>query len=482
MSGIGAEVAGTRSGGVHDTTLPRRRTALLVLLVAPFMAMLDMFIVNIAAPSIQTQLHTSFGAVQLVISGYIVAFAVGLITGGRVGDMWGRGRMYLWGMVGFGAASVLCAAAVSAQLLIVARVVQGLCAALMLPQVLALIQLIFPPEERGRVLGFYGATLSVGSISGQVLGGLLLRIDSASIGWRAIFLVNIPFCAVALTTGLRALPRGTPSAARPGFDPVGVLLMSLGVPALLCPLIFGAQYRWPWWVWPVLAASLAVFALFGRWEARFAANGGSALLPPRLFALPGFSYGLPTAVAFYSGNSGFYLVLAYFFQDGLHLTPFTAALEFVPLGTAFALASLASRILVPRFGRRALLAGVGSIVLGLLLLALGTLATGDALERALWLQPGLLLCGAGQGLVLPSLLGLILRGVGAEDAGSASGGILTSSQVAGALGVAGVGAAFSSALGDADYSRAFQVGLFTLAAIGMLSMMLLARLESRTRD
>ncbi|AOR37098.1 hypothetical protein BFF78_15660 [Streptomyces fodineus] len=456
--------------------------ALLVLLVAPFMAMLDMFIVNIAAPSVETQLHATFAEVQLVISGYIVAFAVGLITGGRLGDLWGRGRMFLYGMAGFGATSALCALAGSAGQLIAVRLLQGLSAALMLPQVLSLIQVLFPPAEHSRVLGLYGATLSCGSVTGQVLGGVLIKADVAGLGWRLIFLVNLPFCLAAVLVGARFLPRRQDTADRPGFDPVGVLLISLAVPLLLCPLVFGAQYGWPLWVWPAFAAALAVFALFLRWEARFPADSGSALLPLRLFRLPGFAGGVPTALAFYSGNSGFYLVLAFHLQNGVRLSPFAAGLAFVPLGTAFALASLAARSLVPRFGRKALIGGTVVILLGLVYLPLGAEAGGGTLGRALWLEPGLVLCGMGQGLVLPSLLSLALRGVDTADVGAASGGILMTSQFAGALGVAAVGAAYRSALGEHSYTQAFRAGVLALVVIALLSLVLLARLESRTRD
>jgi MFS family permease len=467
----------------EDPGTGRRRTvALLVLLGGPFMAMLDMFIVNIAAPSVETQLHATFAEVQLVISGYIVAFAVGLITGGRLGDLWGRGRMFLYGMSGFGVTSALCAVSGSAGQLIAVRVLQGLSAALMLPQVLSLIQVLFPPAEHSRLLGLYGAALSCGSVTGQVLGGVLIKADVAGLGWRLIFLVNIPVCLAVVLVGVRFLPLRNDSTGRPGFDPVGVLLISLAIPLLLCPLVFGAQYGWPLWVWPTFAAALVGFSLFLRWEARFPDDSGSALLPLRLFRLPGFANGVPTALAFYSGNSGFYLVLAFHLQNGLRLSPFAAGLAFIPLGTAFAWASLTARDLVPRFGRKALLGGTVTILLGLLYLPLSAEMGDGTLSRALWLEPGLVLCGLGQGLVLPSLLSLALRGVDRADAGAASGGILMTSQFAGALGVAAVGAAYRSALGEHSYTQAFRAGVLALVFIALLSLVLLARLESRTRD
>ncbi|MEV5880553.1 MFS transporter [Streptomyces sp. NPDC052101] len=460
----------------------RSRAALGTILLGPYLAMLDLFIVNIAAPSIQTQLHASFASVQLVISGYTVAFAMLLVTGGRLGDMAGRRRMFVIGIACFALTSTACALAPSVGVLIAMRVLQGLSAALMLPQVLALIQVLYPPAEQRRILGFYGAAMSCGSISGQVLGGLLIHVDVADLQWRAIFVVNLPFALVALA-GAVLLPSGAGAGASPPgapvrFDPVGTLLLSGAVPLLLCPLVFGAQYDWPMWVWPTLACSALMFALFFRWESGLSGDGSGALLPMRLFRLPGFAGGLPTVIAFYCGQTGFYLVLAFYLQDGIHLSPLTAGLDFLPLGVVFATASLLSRALVDRFGHRVLLCAIATIVAGLLLMLLG-LGHGSHADQALRMQPGLLLCGLGQGLVLPSLLGISLRGVPADQVGAASGAVLMTSQVAGALGVAGVGAVFHSALGTGAYESAFKAGVIALVVIEVAGFLLLARLGRR---
>ncbi|MFF3906402.1 MFS transporter [Streptomyces sp. NPDC001848] len=459
----------------------RSRAALGTILLGPYLAMLDLFIVNIAAPSIETQLHASFADVQLVISGYTVAFAMVLVTGGRLGDMAGRRRMFVIGTACFALTSTACALAPSVGVLIAMRVLQGLSAALMLPQVLALIQTLYPPAEQRRILGFYGAAMSCGSISGQVLGGLLIHLDVAGLQWRAIFVVNLPFALVALV-GAVLLPSGAGAGRRAPvrFDPVGTLLLSGAVPLLLCPLVFGAQYGWPVWVWPALGCSALVFALFFRWESGLSGDGSAALLPMRLFRLPGFAGGLPTVIAFYCGQTGFYLVLAFYLQDGIRLSPLTAGIDFLPLGVVFATASLLSRALVDRFGHRVLLGGVATIVAGLLLILLGV-GDGSHLGQALRMQPGLVLCGLGQGLVLPSLLGISLRGVPADQVGAASGAVLMTSQVAGALGVAGVGAVFRSALGSQAYASAFEAGVIALVVIEVASFLLLARLGRRTR-
>ncbi len=480
MTGVGFPARGTRprSGRQRGEQRRHRHAALVALLMAPFMAMFDMFVVNIAAPSIESGLQTGFAGLQLVVSGYIVAFAMGLVTGGRLGDLLGHRRTFVVGMGCFAVTSAACAAAPSIQVLVAVRLLQGLSGALMLPQVLALVQVLFRPEERRRVLGLYGAAMSGGSIAGQVLGGLLIRFDVIGLGWRTVFLVNVPLALAAVVGALIAVPRLYAPAAGVRFDPVGVLLLSVAVPLLLCPLMFGAENGWPLWVWPLLAASGAVFWLFVRWEARVPGGERAALLPLRLFRLPQFALGLPTAAAFYCGNSSFYLVLAFYLQDGIRLTPLAAALTFLPLGVAFAIASLASRSLAQRFGGRLLSWGAACVVLGLLLLIAGV---GDhhRAAQALLLQPGLILCGTGQGLVLPSLLATVLHGVDTADAGAASGVVLTASQVSGALGVAGVGAVFRTMLDGYGYDTAFRAGLVALGAVGVVTFVLLRRLAPR---
>jgi MFS family permease len=470
MTGIRA----TRPG-VTVPTVRHPSLALVAVLMGPFMAMLDVFIVNVAAPSMQKQLHTSFAAIQFVIGGYIVAFAMGLVTAGRLGDMLGRRRIYVAGLVCFAVTSAGCAAAPSTDVLIGLRLLQGLSAALMLPQVLALIQVHFPKDQQSRLLGFYGAAQALGSISGQLLGGVLVRIDPATLGWRTIFLANIPLCVVALGCAVAGIPSLDTRNTGVRFDPLGVLLLSAAVGLLLCPLVIGAQDGWPVAVYPPLAASLIGFAVFAWWESRMPEAGHAALLPMRLFRLPGFENGLPTSAAFYFGNSGFYLVLAFYLQDGIGLSPLGAAFVFLALAAPIGLASLMSRSLVTRFGYRLVRWAAAVMVLGFALIYL-SIGGGSATAQSLRLLPGLIVCGLGLGLVLPCLLGLVLQRVDAADAGAAAGGVLTASQVAAALGVAGVGAVFRSASGGHAYDTAFGTSILVLGAVGVVSFALLTRL------
>lgn len=447
----------------------RRWVALGGLLVATFMGILDVFIVNVAAPSIQADLHASFGDLQLVLAGYVLAYAVGLVSGGRLGDAYGRKRLFLFGVVGFTLASVGCAVAPNPPVLIVIRVVQGLAAAVMLPQVLSIVQVAFPASERLRALGFYGATIGLGSIAGQLVGGALIAANVAGLGWRTVFLVNVPMGLLAIVLVLRTVHESR-AAEAPRLDLAGAGLLAVALMLLLYPLVAGPAAGWPGWLFAVLGASLPAFALFIGWERRLARRGGMPLLAPRLFGQRGFAIGLPVALAFYSGNAGLFLLLAYFLQDGLHLSAFTSGLVFLPLGVGFAAASLASRPLVATYGIRVLATGAVIMAVGLFAARLLIFRQGSDVQAWL-LTPALLLAGVGQGLVAPPLIGAVLAEVADGDAGAASGALLTATQAANALGVAVVGSAFTLLLGDRPGSAHVSVEAFRDAFAGTLLLL-----------
>jgi MFS family permease len=448
---------------------------LAALFIAPFMGVLDVFIVNVAAPSIQRDLGAGFDDVQLVIGGYLLAFAMLLVTGGRIGDMYGRRRMFLWGLALFAAGSLACAAAPTPDLLVAARLLQGGAAAVMMPQVLALIQAIVPPGRRPGVLGVYGAVQSLGAISGQIVGGVLIRLDLVNLGWRTIFLINVPMCALAWFGAVARLPRDTESR-RVRLDLPGVGMLAAALFLLLYPIVVGADHGWPLWSIAVPIASIAVFAAFGRWELRLSRAGGFALLPPHLFADRGFRTGAGASLALYTGNAGFYLVLAFFLQDGRGLSSLAAAIEFLPLGISFALAALASKRAHVRFGNASIYGGALVIAAGLLLSYAGSIPRGAT--GAIMLEPGLILCGIGQGLVIPLLIGTVLGRVATTDAGAASGGLLTMSQLGNTLGVAAIGAVFTSVQHVHGYGPAFRVGMLVLCGVAAV---LFGTLVSLTR-
>ncbi|MFG2297626.1 MFS transporter [Streptomyces sp. NPDC048603] len=468
----------------------RERWALSVLLLAAFMGILDVLIVNVAAPSIQRDLDASFDDIQLVISGYVLAYAAALTSGGRLGDAYGRKRVFLAGLLGFVALSAGCAAAPSTGVLIALRVGQGLAAALMLPQVLSLIQVIFPPPERRRPLALYAATLGLGAVVGQLVGGLLIGADPFGLGWRSVFLVNVPIGLFAAALVPRVLPEAK-AAGRTSPDVAGLLLTALAMTLLVYPVVRGGGSGWPRWVWAAFAGSALALAALWRVERRREAAGRTPLVPPSLFRVRGFAVGLGVALVFYAGNYGLFLLLAYVFQDGLHLSPLASGIAFLPLGIGFAGASLYGKGLAARHGNAVLLLGAGTMVAAYLALVVTTgVLAGRALpgpEEALAMAPALFAAGVGQGFVSAPLLGTVLATVRPEEAGAGSGIVLTVIQLAGSLGVAVLGAVFVALLGAdpqdtqahlsaGDFTGALQGCAWLLAVLAVATGLLARRL------
>ena len=456
--------------------------ALAALLLATFMGFLDLFIVNVAAPSIQRELPASFAQLQLVLSGYIVAYAAGLVAGGRLGDAFGRRRLWLIGVAAFIVTSTACGLAPSAAFLIGARVAQGFTAALMLPQVLASIQVLFTGEVRARALGGYGAVIGFASLSGQLVGGLLIGADVAGTGWRSVFFVNVPLGLVALAVGARTIPDTSAERPQP-VDLVGVALLGVALVSLLYPAVTGPGSGWSTTLIALIFLGCVTAAGFVLWERRLeGTDGREPLIRPSLFGEPVFRCGLFVVVAFYAGNSGFFLVLAYFLQSGLHSSAVASGIGFLPLGAGFMISSLASRSLVARWGMRVLLAGALLIMIGLVLVAV-TLHGPHAFAQLLG---PLLLTGLGEGLIAAPVIGIVLQDIDADIAGAASGALLTTTQIANILSVAVTGSIFSTILGDrtarSSFDRAFTGSVLwlialTLALVALL--LVLARAQSR---
>ena len=269
---------------------PRRWAMLPVILIAMFMAGFDIWAVNVAAPSLQRDLHVSDAALQLIVGGYAFMYASGMVTGGRLGDLFGYKRLFMIGVVTFGLASLACGLAPSAGVLVVFRLVQGLTGAVMVPQVVALITATFPARERSRALGFYGATLGLGFVSGQILGGGLIQANIFGLGWRAIFLVNVPVGVIALIVAAVVVPQAR-GKRRPRLDPLGALGVSGGLALALVPLTLGSDEGWPVWTWVSMALALPVLAVTLAWERRLTRRGGEPLLDLTLFRDRAFSAG-----------------------------------------------------------------------------------------------------------------------------------------------------------------------------------------------
>jgi MFS family permease len=428
---------------------PRARpgAALAVLLSALFMAQYDFFVVNVAAPSIGRDLHAGLVALELVVGGYTFAYAAGMITGGRLGDMFGHRRIFVAGVAAFTVASLLCGIAPGAGTLVAARLLQGLTGALMVPQVLAVITAAFPAGPRGRALGWYGVAAGLGSIAGQVFGGLLLQADLLGLGWRIIFLVNLPVGVPAALLAWRLLPRTGGGPARSRLDPLGAAGVALALGLVLVPLTLGQDQGWPAWTWISMAAGVPALALTVRWQRALAARGGRPVLDLSLFRVPSYVAGVVAIAAFMVYFAGFMFTLALLLQGGLGLTAFEAGLAFAPMGVLYSAASLGGSRLVGRYGLRVPVAGGAVAGTGLLLLALRLL--GDPGDPGLpWVMTGMALVGAGNGLVLPQLIRVALVQVRADQAGAGSAILTTAQQFAGAAGVAVSGAIFFAVLGS----------------------------------
>ncbi|VIO73637.1 MFS transporter [Bradyrhizobium ivorense] len=457
----------------HAAADPRRGLALPVLLTGAFLPILDFNVVNLALPAIRENLGASASEVQFVISAYAATYAVFLITGGRLGDLLGRRRMFLTGVAGFTIASVLCGIAWSPTVLVAGRILQGLTATVMAPQVLASIRVLFPAAEQGRALGFYGATFGLANICGQLLGGVLVSAHPFGLAWQAIFLINVPIGLAALIGGMLFLTE-TRAAHAQRLDVGGVILLSLTLGLLVYPLIEGRESGWPFWIVAMLLASPLTLAAFVRFEARLAARGGDPLVAPHLLRNSDFVIGLVMALAFYMLSS-FYLTFAVYLQSGLHQSPLAAGLATLPFATGFFLASLASSYVMQWLGVRALTLGFALQVIGF-----GTVmcAVGGALPQSLEL--GLVCGGLGFGTVMPSVIKAVIGSIDPRHAGLASGMMISTFQIGAALGVAIIGGVFYSLLGprpDAgDYAHAFTIALgcnvALLALGGWLSLWL----------
>ncbi|OWT76989.1 MULTISPECIES: MFS transporter [unclassified Achromobacter] len=467
---------GVRDGCEADPH-PRRWLALPVLLTGAFLPVLDFNVVNLALPEIRHDLGATASDAQFVISAYAAIYAVFLITGGRLGDLLGRKRMFLLGVLGFTVASVLCGVAASPAFLIASRMLQGLTATLMAPQVLATIREIFRDSEQGRALALYGATFGLANIAGQILGGALVTLHPFGLAWQAIFLINAPIGLAAYVGGCYLLPASRAHADQ-RLDAGGVLLLSLTLGLLVYPLIQGRGAGWP--LWTIAMLSLAPFALiaFLAYERALTARGGSALVDLVLFKVPGFATGVAMAFLYYM-LSAFYLAYSVYLQGGLGLTPLEAGLRMLPFGLGYFLASLAAARLMQRLGPRALTLGFAIQVLGFggLIGAIGA----DAGHLA---EIALAVAGTGYGIVMPSVIKAVIGNVEARHAGLASGVVISTFQIGAALGVAVIGGVFYSVLGQsptaASYKHAFAVTLGCNIALLAMGGFLSARLRPAT--
>ncbi|MFF4710742.1 MFS transporter [Streptomyces eurythermus] len=450
---------------------------LFTLMIGASLPLLDYYIVNVALPSLERDLHTTQAMLELVVAGYGVAHAVLLVLGGRLGDRFGRRRLFLVGMAAFGVTSLLCGLAVDAWMLVAARVAQGAAASLLLPQVLATIHATTEGARRGRAIGLYGATTGLAMVVGQILGGVLVAADIAGTGWRAVFLVNVPVVLLGLSAAVRTVPETRSDRPHP-VDTAGTVLLALALACLLFPLTEGRTAGWPWWAWALLVATVPAAVTFALVERRADLAGRTPLLPPSLVGVRSMRRGLAMVPTFSIGFGGFMFCVAVAFQDGLRFGPVTAGLALAPMALAFFAASLVGPRLVARYGGRVAAGGAAVQIAGLVLIA-AVVDAGWPDIGVLALSPGMVVAGFGQGLVMPVVFRVVLSDVPNSMAGVGSGVMITAQQSMLALGAATLGSLFLGLVPGSGMRDALVTTLTVQIAMAVGTLLLGLRLPRR---
>lgn len=447
---------------------PGRWKALAVCLVAGFMTLLDVSIVNVALPSIRHGLGAGENALSWIVSGYALTFGLLLVPAGRVGDARGRRPTLMVGLAVFTAASGLCGFATSPQWLVAARLVQGLGGGLVSPQISGLIQQLFRGAERGRAFGFFGATVGLSTAVGPLAGGLLIAAFGNTSGWRYVFFVNLPIGVAAMVLTRRLIPHRRRERSRrehEDLDPVGVVLLGLAVLLVIFPFI--EQQSWHSPLRPAMfPAAAVVIVVFVRWDRGYQSRGGQPVVDLRLFALSSYRNGTALGLLYFAGFTGIFFVYAQVLQEGLGYTALQSGVAMVPFAVGSAIAAAIGGRIVPRFGRALVVAGTVMVVVGVLGTALATsLVTGSALGAAAAIPLGV--AGLGSGAVITPNLTLTLARVPVAQAGVAGGVPQTAQRVGSAAGIAITGSVFYSGLrsaGHPDFRTAFVHGLLVVAA------------------
>ncbi|MDX3194637.1 MFS transporter [Streptomyces sp. MN03-5084-2B] len=459
---------------------PRRWKALAVSLTAGFMGLLDVSIVNVALPSMQSGLHASSGGIRWVVSGYALAFGLVLVTGGRLGDAFGRRNMFLGALAAFVLTSALAGAAPNETTLVLARLAQGVAAGMLTPQNTGLIQDLFRGAERGRAFGMFGAVVGISTAVGPILGGFILAVFGSQDGWRWVFYVNVPIGVLAFTLALRLLPRSEKKQLKISseIDFVGIALLAVAVLGVLFPVIDSDQggIRQFWWLFPV--ALVSGFA-FVRWEHSVVRRGRSPLLDTRLFTgTPGYAAGAAVGALYFCGFAGIWLVFAMYFQQGLGYSPLQSGLSVTPFALGSAVSAAVAGRLVPRFGRRLTVTGLGMVAAGLLAVALLAELVPPSASGWAFALP-LLFAGVGGGMVISPNTTLTLECVPVRMAGVAGGALQTGQRIGTAIGTAVLASVFGLVLGH-GYPVALTVAL-GCAAVLTCGALALAVAELRAR-
>jgi len=452
-----------------------------VVIVAELMDLIDTSVANLAGPSIRADLGGGPMTLQWVLSAYTAAFALGLVTSGRLGDLIGRRRLFQLGMADFTLASLACGLAPSAGFLIVARLFQGLFGSVMIPQGLALVKIVFPPEHLRKALMPFGPIMGLAMVAGPILAGWLLHLDLFGSQWRSIFLINIPFGIFAAALGWWVLPRHSGEDRGARLDLRGVGLLTAGSALLIVPLIQGRDLGWPAWTYAMIAAALVVFGLFVVSERR----SSHPVVTRSLFGKRSFVVGLLIVGGFYASLSAFVLVVNLLLQSGLGWTPLQTGFALIPWAVGTAAATLLSgAVLAEKLGRANLHLGLAIAVVGLLGLWWSCAHWGDAVTVAK-LAPALLVTGVGSGLLFVPLFDFILGDATPEEVGTGAGVLNAAQQFANAIGVAALGSVFFARVGQPStrsYFAAAELVFGICAGVYVLVLVLVGLLPQRASE
>ena len=476
----------SRTAGAPATV--NKWAAVAVLLLANFMNLIDVTIVNVAMPSLQSELSAEPSLIEWIIAGYTFSFALLLLPAGRMGDLFGRRRLFMIGIVLFTAASFVCGIAPGIDTLVAARLVQGVGAAIMTPQTLALVPTLFPPEQRGAAFGLFALTAGLASVTGPILGGVLLNADVFGLTWRPIFLVNIPVGIIAFIGALALVPRGEGDRTL-GIDVFGILLAALAMLALLIPLVEGPSVGWKIWMWPMAIASVPLGWAFLRWQLYQERKGGPQLLPMRLARAERFLKGGVLTAILFSSVPSYFFTIALYLQSGYGLSPLQSGLTTTPFPLGVLCASLVTGWFGSRWVRWRVLGGGLLLAAGFAGQGWTVAHTGDQIS---WfaMAPWFLIGGFGMGNTVSPLYQLALSAADGHDSGSASGAVQAIRQIGIAFGIAIMGGIFFATLGgapDGDHGayRSAMLGAITyacLVAAVIVGTALLTRMQLPEED
>ena len=435
-------------GPVGVTRRKWRWVAFGAVITAAVMDLLDSTITQVAPPTIRRELGGSYAVIEWVTAAYALAMAVGLLTGGRLGDIFGRRRMLLTGMAGFVVASAACAVAGTAGELIAARAAAGLLGAIMLPQVFGLIRDLFAAHEMGKAFGLYGPVMGLSAMLGPIASGGLISANVFGTGWRMIFAVNVPVGLVALVLGARLLPAGDGSggARRGRLDLPGAVLAGVAMFLLVFPLVQGHSLGWPAWLYGMLAASVLALATFGWYQVRRQRAGRDALVEPSLLRHGPYRAGIVFSIVFTGSLGGIVMIFNVFLQNGLGFSPWHSAITTAPWAAGAFVGSAVGGITMSKLGRRVLHAGLVVEAAGLLAIYAVLRAAGGGVSTVDLLVP-MVVGGIGMGMVFVPLFDIVMAGVRPHEMGSASGVLQTVNSLGMSLGIAGIGAIFFALAG-----------------------------------